>query len=44
VSARNIARLRAARHVVLPRTGHLGIITRPDRFRTVVDDFLKPRA
>jgi pimeloyl-ACP methyl ester carboxylesterase len=44
VSERNIARLRAARHVVLPRTGHLGIVTRPDRFRTVVDDFLKPTA
>jgi pimeloyl-ACP methyl ester carboxylesterase len=42
VSERNIARLRAARHVVLPRTGHLGIVTRPERFRTVVDDFLKP--
>ncbi len=44
VSERNIARLRAARHVVLPHTGHLGIVTRPDRFRTVVDDFLKPSA
>ena len=44
VSERNIARLRTARHVVLPRTGHLGIVTRPDRFRTVVDEFLKPSA
>jgi pimeloyl-ACP methyl ester carboxylesterase len=44
VSERNLARLRSARHVVLPRTGHLGIVTRPDRFRTVVDDFLKPSA
>jgi pimeloyl-ACP methyl ester carboxylesterase len=43
VSERNIARL-AARHVVLARTGHLGIVTRPDRFRSVVDDFLKPSA
>jgi pimeloyl-ACP methyl ester carboxylesterase len=40
VSQRNITRLRAARHVVLPQTGHLGIVTRPDRFRTVVDEFL----
>jgi pimeloyl-ACP methyl ester carboxylesterase len=44
VSQRNIARLRAVRHVVLPATGHLGIVTRPDRFRTAVDDFLKPSA
>jgi len=44
VSCRNIARLRAVRHVVLPRTGHLGIVTTPDRFRTVVDEFLKPSA
>jgi len=40
VSERNITRLRAVRHVVLPHTGHLGIVTRPDRFRTVVDEFL----
>jgi pimeloyl-ACP methyl ester carboxylesterase len=44
VSERNLARLPSARHVVLPRTGHLGIVTRPDRFRTVVDEFLKPSA
>jgi pimeloyl-ACP methyl ester carboxylesterase len=44
VSRRNVERLRAVRHVVLPQTGHLGIVTRPDRFRTALDDFLRPSA
>jgi pimeloyl-ACP methyl ester carboxylesterase len=33
-------RVRQARHVVLPRTGHIGIVTRPDRFREVVNEFV----
>jgi pimeloyl-ACP methyl ester carboxylesterase len=40
VSRRNLARLRTARHVVLPRTGHLGIVTRPQGFRAAMDAFL----
>ena len=40
-SRRNLSRLKAARHVVLPRTGHLGIVTRPDHFRDLVDEFVR---
>jgi pimeloyl-ACP methyl ester carboxylesterase len=40
VSRRNIERFPGARHVVIPRTGHLGIVTQPDEFRTVMRDFL----
>ena len=29
-----------ARHVVLPRTGHQGPITRPDEFARIVRDFV----
>jgi len=43
VSRRNLARLKTARHVVLPRTGHLGIVTRPDGFRDVVQRFVAER-
>ena len=41
VSRRNLSRLKSARHVVLPRTGHLGIVTNPVGFRAVVDAFLR---
>ncbi len=40
VSRRTVARLGHARHVVLPRTGHLGIVTRPESFRELMDAFL----
>jgi len=40
VSRRHLARLRTAHHVILPRTGHLGIVTRPEQFRDVVDRFM----
>ncbi len=40
VSRRMLARMPAARHVVLNRTGHLGIVTRPRRFVEVVDAWL----
>jgi pimeloyl-ACP methyl ester carboxylesterase len=40
VSRRNVSRLPSARHVVLPRTGHLGIVTKPDRFRELMDQFV----
>ncbi len=40
VSRRSVARMPGARHVVLPHTGHLGVVTRPERFATLVDDFL----
>jgi pimeloyl-ACP methyl ester carboxylesterase len=29
-----------ARHVVLPRTGHIGLITRPDEYAAIVGDFV----
>jgi pimeloyl-ACP methyl ester carboxylesterase len=32
--------IHGARHVVLDRTGHIGTITRPDRFATIVRDFV----
>lgn len=28
-----------SRHVVLPRTGHLGLLTRPDAYAAIVDEF-----
>jgi pimeloyl-ACP methyl ester carboxylesterase len=31
-----------ARHVVLERTGHLGLVTRPDAWATIVSDFVRP--
>jgi pimeloyl-ACP methyl ester carboxylesterase len=40
VSQRAAARARSARHVVLPRTGHLGIVTKPDGFCRVMDEFV----
>jgi pimeloyl-ACP methyl ester carboxylesterase len=40
VSRRNVSRLPAARHVVLARTGHLGIVTRPEQFRDLMDEFV----
>jgi len=40
VSQRSATRLARARHVVLPRTGHIGIVTKPDRFRELIDEFL----
>lgn len=39
LSQRTVDRVRQARHVVIPGTGHLGIVTRPDRFCDVVADF-----
>ena len=33
-------RLRSAEHVVLERTGHLGIVTRPDAFAATVERFV----
>jgi pimeloyl-ACP methyl ester carboxylesterase len=41
VSQRTVARVQSARHVVLPRTGHLGIVTRPEGFCRVVNDFVE---
>lgn len=40
VSRRTIEHFPGARHVVLPRTGHLGIVTQPDAFRTLMREFL----
>jgi pimeloyl-ACP methyl ester carboxylesterase len=34
-----VSLIRGARGVVLERTGHLGSITRPERFAQVVSDF-----
>lgn len=44
VSRRNLARLPSARHVVLPGTGHLGVVTKPEQFRDLVDEFVAARA
>jgi len=44
VSCRNVSRLPAARHVVLSHTGHLGIVTQPDRFRDLMDEFVAQSA
>ncbi|MGE3887598.1 MAG: alpha/beta fold hydrolase [Vicinamibacterales bacterium] len=44
VSRRNVARLAHARHVVLPRTGHLGIVTKPEGFCKVLDEFVGAHA
>jgi pimeloyl-ACP methyl ester carboxylesterase len=40
VSRRTLAQLPTARHVVLARTGHIGIVTQPDRFCRLMDEFL----
>jgi pimeloyl-ACP methyl ester carboxylesterase len=32
--------VRGARHVVLPRTGHLGLVTTPEAFAQVVGQFM----
>jgi pimeloyl-ACP methyl ester carboxylesterase len=40
VSRRTLAHLPSARHVVLARTGHIGIVTNPERFCRVMDEFL----
>jgi pimeloyl-ACP methyl ester carboxylesterase len=44
VSQLTVARVQSARHVVLPRTGHLGIVTRPESFCRVVNDFVESGA
>jgi pimeloyl-ACP methyl ester carboxylesterase len=44
VSRRIVARIRRARHVVLPRTGHLGIVTRPEGFCRVMNEFVESGA
>lgn len=36
---RYVSTLASARHVVLPRTGHLGVITRPETFAGLVAEF-----
>jgi pimeloyl-ACP methyl ester carboxylesterase len=36
-----LARLRRARHVTLKRTGHLGIVTKPEEFADLVVKFAK---
>src|SRR5690606_4254083 len=40
VSRRMLGRLPDSRHAVLSRTGHLGIITRPEAFARIVDEWL----
>ena len=40
VSRRTLDLVPSARHVVLARTGHIGIVTQPDRFCHVMDEFL----
>lgn len=44
VSQRAVARVRSARHVVLPRTGHLGIVTKPEGFCHLIDEFVASTA
>jgi pimeloyl-ACP methyl ester carboxylesterase len=40
VSRRILARIPQARHVVLPRTGHIGLVTRPDLFAEAIRAFI----
>jgi pimeloyl-ACP methyl ester carboxylesterase len=40
VSQRTVTHMPSARHVVLARTGHIGIVTKPDGFCRVVDEFV----
>jgi pimeloyl-ACP methyl ester carboxylesterase len=41
VSRRNLEQFPGARHVVLPGTGHLGIVTSPERFCAAMQEFLE---
>lgn len=41
VTRRNLEHFPGARHVVLPGTGHLGIVTCPERFCAAMGDFLE---
>jgi pimeloyl-ACP methyl ester carboxylesterase len=41
VSQRNLDQFPGARHVVLPGTGHLGIVTSPEHFCTAMHEFLE---
>ncbi len=36
-----LALVRGARHVVLPRTGHVGLLTRPQTFARIVGEFVQ---
>jgi hypothetical protein len=40
VSRRILERIPNTRHVVLPRTGHIGLVTRPDLFADTIDAFM----
>ena len=40
VTERYLAELQSAEHVVLERTGHIGIVTRPDLFAEVIGNFV----
>ncbi len=40
ITRRYLSELRRARHVVLERTGHLGIVTRPEKFAEILGRFL----
>lgn len=40
VSRRILEGIPDARHVVLPRTGHIGLVTRPDVFANTIDTFV----
>ncbi len=40
ITERYMAELQSAEHVVLERTGHIGIVTRPDLFAEVIGKFL----
>lgn len=38
---RYVSMIRGAEHALLERTGHLGLLTRPERFASIVGDFVK---
>ena len=40
ITERYMTELQSAQHVVLERTGHIGIVTRPDMFATLLSRFL----
>jgi pimeloyl-ACP methyl ester carboxylesterase len=40
ITERYLSELQSARHVVLERTGHIGIVTRPELFAEVIGNFI----
>jgi pimeloyl-ACP methyl ester carboxylesterase len=43
-TVRYLSMIPGARHATIPRTGHLGLVTRPEMFAAVVGDFVREAA